>query len=151
MQSKFLHYIWICIFVNFILMLNIVMFAHYLWCKIVLQIIPNFYPLLADKVRAGIFSSLRQILEKRVLPTLFPLFEHPKLDRELRTMVREAFKEFCLPPTTEGSNFLLLNSSIKILTKFPQNLLHWRYSSVDFLTCSSWRWWFHCDFIFSAT
>jgi integrator complex subunit 3 len=72
--------------------------------KIVFQIIPNFYPLLADKVRAGIFSSLRQILEKRVLPTLFPLFEHPKLDRELRTMVREAFKEFCLPPTAEGNN-----------------------------------------------
>jgi len=151
MQSKFLHYIWICIFLNFILMLNIVMFAHYLWCKIVLQIIPNFYPLLADKVRAGIFSSLRQILEKRVLPTLFPLFEHPKLDRELRTMVREAFKEFCLPPTTEGNNLLLLNSSIKILAKFSQNLWHWQYSLVDFLVCSSWRWSFHCDFIFSAT
>jgi integrator complex subunit 3 len=55
-------------------------------------------------VRAGIFSSLRQILEKRVLPTLFPLFEHPKLDRELRAMVREAFKEFCQPPTTEGND-----------------------------------------------
>jgi integrator complex subunit 3 len=60
--------------------------------------------LLADKVRAGIFSSLRQILEKRVLPTLFPLFDNPKLDRELRAMVREAFKEFCLPPTTEGKD-----------------------------------------------
>lgn len=72
--------------------------------EIAFQIIPNFYPLLADKVRAGIFSSLRQILEKRVLPTLFPLFDNPKLDRELRAMVREAFKEFCLPPTTEGED-----------------------------------------------
>lgn len=66
------------------------------------RIIPNFYPALADKVRSGIFSSLRQILEKRVLPSLFPLFDNPKLDRELRTMVRETFKEFCLPPPTEG-------------------------------------------------
>jgi integrator complex subunit 3 len=43
-------------------------------------------------------------LEKRVLPTLFPLFDNPKLDRELRAMVREVFKEFCLPPTTEGKD-----------------------------------------------
>ncbi|XP_021933684.1 integrator complex subunit 3 isoform X2 [Zootermopsis nevadensis] len=79
------------------------------------RIIPNFYPLLADKVRAGIFSSLRQILEKRVLPTLFPLFDNPKLDRELRTMVREAFKEFCLPPTTEGKEDF--NSAVHLNTK----------------------------------
>lgn len=62
------------------------------------RIIPNFYPILTDKVRLGIFSSLRQILEKRVLPTLCPLFDNPKLDRELRAMVRETFKEFCLQP-----------------------------------------------------
>lgn len=79
------------------------------------RIIPNFYPLLADKVRAGIFSSLRQILEKRVLPTLFPLFEHPKLDRELRAMVREAFKEFCQPPTTEGKEDF--NSGVHMTVK----------------------------------
>lgn len=65
------------------------------------RIIPNFYPLLTDKVRLGIFTSLRQILEKRVLPTLSPLFDNPKLDRELRTMVRETFKEFCMPPTAD--------------------------------------------------
>ncbi|XP_044740759.1 integrator complex subunit 3 [Chrysoperla carnea] len=59
------------------------------------RIIPNFCPSLVDKVRAGIFSSLRQILEKRVLPVLSPLFDSPKLDRELRAMVRETFKEFC--------------------------------------------------------
>ncbi|XP_069697263.1 integrator complex subunit 3 isoform X2 [Periplaneta americana] len=79
------------------------------------RIIPNFYPLLADKVRAGIFSSLRQILEKRVLPTLFPLFDNPKLDRELRTMVREAFKEFCLPPAAEGKEDF--NSGVHINIK----------------------------------
>lgn len=67
-----------------------------------LQIIPNFYPVLTDKVRNGIFSSLRQILEKRVLPSLYPLFDSPKLDRELRSKIRETFKEFCLPNSEPG-------------------------------------------------
>ncbi|XP_071450149.1 integrator complex subunit 3 [Hetaerina americana] len=66
------------------------------------RIIPNFSPPLTEKVRNGIYTSLRQILEKRVLPSLFPLFDNPKLDRELRTMVRETFKEFCQPPILEG-------------------------------------------------
>lgn len=65
------------------------------------QIIPNFYPPLADKVRNGIFTSLRQILEKRVLATLYPLFDSPKLDRELRSKIRDTFKEFCLPPNAD--------------------------------------------------
>ncbi|XP_034952755.1 integrator complex subunit 3 [Chelonus insularis] len=65
------------------------------------RIIPNFYPALTDKVRNGIFSSLRQILEKRVLPSLYPLFDSPKLDRELRSKIRETFKEFCLPPNSD--------------------------------------------------
>ncbi|VVC95246.1 unnamed protein product [Leptidea sinapis] len=59
------------------------------------RIIPNFYPPFADKVRQGIFNSLQQIIDKRVLPNLQPLFDSPKLDRELRTTVRETFKEFC--------------------------------------------------------
>ncbi|KAG8226987.1 hypothetical protein J437_LFUL000292, partial [Ladona fulva] len=65
------------------------------------RIIPNFFPLLVDKVRNGIYTSLRQILEKRVLPSLSPLFDNPKLDKELRIMVRETFKEFCQPPVSE--------------------------------------------------
>lgn len=67
-----------------------------------LQIIPNFYPIYEDKVRNGIFSSLRQILEKRVLPSLYPLFDSPKLDRELRAKIRETFREFCLPPNADS-------------------------------------------------
>ncbi|XP_022131165.2 integrator complex subunit 3 homolog [Pieris rapae] len=59
------------------------------------RIIPNFYPSFSDKVRQGIFNSLQQIIEKRVLPNLQPLFDSPKLDRELRTTVRDTFKEFC--------------------------------------------------------
>lgn len=68
------------------------------------RIITNFYPPLMDKVRNGIFTSLKQILDKRVLPSLQPLFDNPKLDRELRNMIRETFKEFCVPPTIESSS-----------------------------------------------
>ncbi|KAJ8982336.1 hypothetical protein NQ317_009452 [Molorchus minor] len=68
------------------------------------RIIPNFYPPLTEKVRAGIFTSLRQILDKRVLPSLLPLFDNSKLDRELRNMVRETFKEFCNAMPLESSS-----------------------------------------------
>lgn len=68
------------------------------------RIIANFYPPLADKVRIGIFTSLRQILDKRVLPSLQPLFDNAKLDRELRNMIKDTFKEFCVAPTTESSS-----------------------------------------------
>ncbi|XP_012285254.1 integrator complex subunit 3 isoform X2 [Orussus abietinus] len=74
------------------------------------RIIPNFYPALTEKVRNGIFSSLRQILEKRVLATLYPLFDSPKLDRELRCKIRETFKEFCLPPNSDPGNKLPIYS-----------------------------------------
>lgn len=49
-------------------------------------------------MRSGVFGSLYQILDKRVLPSLFPLFDNPKLDRELRCMIKETFAEFCEPP-----------------------------------------------------
>jgi integrator complex subunit 3 len=70
------------------------------------RIIPNFHPPYADKVRQGIFNSLQQIIEKRVLPNLHPLFDSPKLDRELRTTVRETFKEFCTNGNGEGASGL---------------------------------------------
>ncbi|XP_023951765.1 integrator complex subunit 3 homolog [Bicyclus anynana] len=66
------------------------------------RIIPNFYPPFAEKVKQGIFNSLQQIIEKRVLPNLQPLFDSPKLDRELRTTVRDTFKEFCSNGNGEG-------------------------------------------------
>ncbi|KYM92357.1 Integrator complex subunit 3 like protein [Atta colombica] len=83
------------------------------------RIIPNFYPALTEKVRNGIFSSLRQILEKRVLPSLYPLFDSPKLDRELRSKIRETFKEFCLPPNTEmpGNKVLKYSGKMEELNK----------------------------------
>lgn len=91
------------------------------------RIIPNFYPLLTDKVRLGIFSSLRQILEKRVLPSLCPLFDNPKLDRELRTIVRETFKEFCMSPAPDSSAKLddfAQNISLKVEDLDHSNELH---------------------------
>ena len=47
------------------------------------------------KVQAGIYNSLKQILDKRVLPSLSPLFDNPRLDKELRTMLRERYSPFC--------------------------------------------------------
>lgn len=61
------------------------------------RIMPNFCKSLAAQVKQGIYTSLRQILEKRVLASLSPLFDNPKLDKELRTMIREQFTEFCSP------------------------------------------------------
>ena len=58
------------------------------------RIIPNFLPRERDKVHQGITNSLKTILEKRVLPTLLPLFDNPRLDEELRTMLRERFPIF---------------------------------------------------------
>ncbi|KZC10189.1 Integrator complex subunit 3 like protein [Dufourea novaeangliae] len=77
------------------------------------RIIPHFYPPLIEKVRNGIFSSLRQILEKRVLPSLYPLFDSPKLDRELRSKIRETFKEFCLPPNADPGKMEELNKDLQ--------------------------------------
>ncbi|XP_013877897.1 integrator complex subunit 3 [Austrofundulus limnaeus] len=63
------------------------------------RIIPNFFPPLESQVRQGVFNSLTFIMEKRVLAHLAPLFDNPKLDRELRSMLRERFPEFCSPPS----------------------------------------------------
>ncbi|XP_060550262.1 integrator complex subunit 3 [Pantherophis guttatus] len=63
------------------------------------RIIPNFYPALEAHVRQGVFNSLTHIVEKRVLAHLAPLFDNPKLDRELRAMLREKFPEFCSSPS----------------------------------------------------
>ncbi|XP_033634488.1 integrator complex subunit 3-like [Asterias rubens] len=63
------------------------------------RVIPNFHPPLEQQIRQGVMSSLRFLLEKRVLPSLAPLFDSGKLDRELRAMIRDTFAEFCAPST----------------------------------------------------
>uniref|UniRef100_A0A1Q3G233 SOSS complex subunit A homolog n=1 Tax=Culex tarsalis TaxID=7177 RepID=A0A1Q3G233_CULTA len=58
------------------------------------RIMKNFYPKEEEKVRSGIYNSLRIILEKQVIPNLMPLLESAKLDRELKLLLRENFREF---------------------------------------------------------
>ena len=92
-------------------------------CNFCFKIIPNFYPPLTEKVRNGIFSSLRQILEKRVLPSLYPLFDSPKLDRELRSKIRETFKEFCLPPNADPGKIIALYCMFILYRSFEMKAL----------------------------
>lgn len=58
------------------------------------RIMKNFYPKEEEKVRSGIYNSLRIILEKQVIPNLLPLLESTKLDRELKLLLRDNFREF---------------------------------------------------------
>lgn len=62
------------------------------------RIMKNFFPKGEERIRNGVHNSLRVILEKQVIPNLLPLFESPKLDRELRAAIRENFREF-MPAT----------------------------------------------------
>lgn len=83
------------------------------------RIITHFYPPLVEKVKAGIFTSLRQILDKRVLPSLLPLFDNSKLDRDLRNMVQDTFREFCNAAPSESSSKELSNTPNSI--KYEEN------------------------------
>ncbi|XP_035209460.1 integrator complex subunit 3-like isoform X2 [Stegodyphus dumicola] len=61
------------------------------------RIMPNFCLSLKAQVKQGIYTSLKHILEKRVLPSLSPLFDSSKLDPELQVLLKETFPEFCSP------------------------------------------------------
>lgn len=50
---------------------------------------------LSEHLKAGIKKSLQQILEKRVVPSLVPIFDNPKYDPTLKTLIRETYPEFC--------------------------------------------------------
>ncbi|XP_030386762.1 integrator complex subunit 3 homolog isoform X2 [Scaptodrosophila lebanonensis] len=69
------------------------------------RITKNFYVKHEDKIRMGVFNSLKLILDKQVIPNLQPLFESPKLDRELRNLIRENFKEFMAPNPNIAQTF----------------------------------------------
>lgn len=71
------------------------------------RIMKNFYPKGEEKIRSGVYNSLRVILEKQVIPNLVPLFESLKLDRELRASIRENFREFMpITPAVENQNHI---------------------------------------------
>lgn len=79
------------------------------------RIMKNFFPKGEERIRAGVYNSLRTILEKQVIPNLAPLFESNKLDRDLRAMIKESFKEF-LPstPTFPENHFPIEDGKIKV-------------------------------------
>lgn len=54
-----------------------------------------FLPKLGDHLKMGIKKSLQQILEKRVIQTLAPLFDNPKHDPLLKALIKETFPDFC--------------------------------------------------------
>lgn len=87
------------------------------------RIMKNFYPKGEDRIRAGVYNSLRTILEKQVIPNLAPLFESTKLDRDLRAMIRESFKEFL--PTTPTfpveNHFPIEDGKIKLNNNVSSN------------------------------
>ncbi|KAK7115612.1 hypothetical protein V1264_001450 [Littorina saxatilis] len=64
------------------------------------RIMNNFCPRYAAEIKEGFFTALRTIIARHVLisantKTLHPLFDNPKLDRELRALVHQNFFEFC--------------------------------------------------------
>ncbi len=87
---------------------------------------------MANQVRLGILTSLRQILEKRVLPSLSPLMNNPKLDKELQLLIQESFPEFCRatqnssPPTADGiktEDFKELDGDSMIVSSSSESVL----------------------------
>lgn len=98
-------------------MLNIKYFFQF-------QIIPNFYPAQSERIRNGIFVSLKQILDKRVLSSLVPLFTNSRIDGELRAMIQNTFREFCVPPAVQGNIFFLF--IIELVKTVIVNLLVYR-------------------------
>nr|XP_036677305.1 integrator complex subunit 3 homolog isoform X3 [Drosophila suzukii] len=61
------------------------------------RITKHFYVKHEDRIRMGVYNSLKLILDKQVIPNIQPLFESSKLDRELRNLIRENFREFLSP------------------------------------------------------
>ena len=84
------------------------------------RIITNFFPKEQEKVRNGIYSSLKQILEKRVLPSLSPLFDNPKMDQELKFLLRERFSPFV---NDTGSSISILDDNPIDVNTFNEPLL----------------------------
>lgn len=56
-----------------------------------------FPPKITGQVRTGIKKSLQQILEKRVIQSLTPVFLNPKFDSSLKQLVKESFPEYYQP------------------------------------------------------
>lgn len=69
----------------------------------------NFSPKFSDHIKTGLKKSLQQILEKRVVQSLSPLFDNPRHDPALKALIRETFPEFCAS-SVHVDNGILQNS-----------------------------------------
>lgn len=96
------------------------------------RIIPNFYPAQSERIRNGIFVSLRQILDKRVLPSLVPLFTNTRIDGELRAMIQNTFREFCDPPAFQGDSIKNDDEIDTIITSLKNDLLDGENEDITF-------------------
>jgi len=56
--------------------------------------IVEFHPPITDQLRMGVRTALRMLLDKRVVQTLSPIIDNPKLDPELKTLIRNNLQEF---------------------------------------------------------
>lgn len=87
------------------------------------RIMKNFFPKGEEKIRAGVYNSLRTILEKQVIPNIAPLFESNKLDRDLRGMIKENFKEFITStPTLTTENNFPIEDIVKVKVNINNNI-----------------------------
>jgi len=59
------------------------------------RIIPNYGNLPEVQARQGVMKALRHILSKKVVMSLSPLLDNPKMERDLRILVRSTLTEFC--------------------------------------------------------
>ena len=55
------------------------------------------------QIRQGVHVAFRTILEKRVVQSLSPILDNPKLDLELRGLIRTNLQEFCSSAPSEGT------------------------------------------------
>lgn len=59
------------------------------------RIIPNYSTLPDVQARQGVIKAFRHILSKKVVMSLSPLLDNPKMERDLRIVVRTTLAEFC--------------------------------------------------------
>ena len=55
------------------------------------------------QIKQGVHLAFRTILEKRVVQSLSPILDNPKLDQELTGLIRTNLQEFCAPALSDGN------------------------------------------------
>lgn len=73
-----------------------------------------------DKIREGIGSALRTVLEKKVVPALEPLLENPKLEPELRSAIQDHLTVLIqrnseTPPSNNVNNGSTIAEAVSLL------------------------------------